>query len=355
MNNLLERSIEIILEHQDPSGAFIAGPNFPTYQYSWFRDGSFIAHSMDLVGEHDSANHFHEWCSKVINSRTLILEKSMEKARKGKALDPEDILHTRYHVNGEDGQKDWPNYQLDGFGTWLWSLSEHAKMTGVKLPIDVLEAADLISEYISLLWKNPCYDCWEEHNDKIHPHTLATIYAGLKANQSINGRTHESIVNNIKEFIFYNAVIDGRFVKFLGSEDVDASLLGMSLPYGVVEIDHQIMKNTIRLIEEKLRKESVGIHRYSTDTYYGGGEWVLLTAWLGWYYFKIGEKDKATQVLQWVEDQANDNGELPEQIPVNLNDESYFPIWQERWGEIARPLLWSHAMYIILRSAFGHV
>jgi GH15 family glucan-1,4-alpha-glucosidase len=136
---------------------------------------------------------------------------------------------------------------------------------------------------------------------------------------------------------------------------VDASLLGLSLPYGVVEIDHHIMKKTVQLMEEKLRKGSGGIHRYSTDTYYGGGEWVLLTAWLGWYYLKMGEKDKATQVLDWIEDKANNNGELPEQISVNLNDESYLPIWRERWGEIARPLLWAHAMYIILRSAFGNV
>jgi len=45
-------------------------------------------------------------------------------------------------------------------------------------------------------------------------------------------------------------------------------------------------------IEADLRQGG-GVHRYATDTYYGGGEWVLLTAWLGWYYTKIGANEKA--------------------------------------------------------------
>jgi GH15 family glucan-1,4-alpha-glucosidase len=353
MINLLERSIEIILKHQDSSGAYIASPNFPTYHYCWFRDGSFSAYAMNIAGEHESAARFHKWCAGVINTRSSVIQRSIEKAKKGIPSESKDILHTRYTLSGKDGQKDWPNYQLDGFGTWLWSLSEHIKATGNHLNSEVLAAADLVSKYISSQWKNPCYDCWEEYSDKIHPYTLATIYAGLRANQSLNDENHQQLLNDIKEFVCKEAVNDGRFVKFLGSDDVDASLIGISLPYGVVDVDHQIMVNTLRLIEEKLRRGSGGVHRYSTDTYYGGGEWVLLTAWLGWYYINTGEKEKAAQILKWVEDQANAKGELPEQIHVNLNNETYLPIWRERWGEIATPLLWSHAMYIILRSAFG--
>jgi GH15 family glucan-1,4-alpha-glucosidase len=52
-----------------------------------------------------------------------------------------------------------------------------------------------------------------------------------------------------------------------------------------------------------------------------------------------------------VEAQADADGELPEQVPVNLNDPAYLPVWRERWGEIARPLLWSHAKHLILREA----
>ena len=90
-----------------------------------------------------------------------------------------------------------------------------------------------------------------------------------------------------------------------------------------------------------------GLHRYAADTYYGGGEWVLLTAWLGWYYAELGEAAKARAALRWVEAQADSHGQLPEQVPTNLIDLDYLQPWRERWGEIANPLLWSHAQYLI--------
>jgi GH15 family glucan-1,4-alpha-glucosidase len=52
--------------------------------------------------------------------------------------------------------------------------------------------------------------------------------------------------------------------------------------------------------------------------------------------------------MQWVEAQADQLNELPEQVPATLIDESYYEPWKKRWGENAKPLLWSHAKYIIL-------
>ncbi|MFO7662332.1 MAG: glycoside hydrolase, partial [Chloroflexota bacterium] len=60
---LWDRSIDIILENQSSSGAYLASPNFPTYHYSWFRDGAFIAYAMDIAGHHESAARFHEWAA----------------------------------------------------------------------------------------------------------------------------------------------------------------------------------------------------------------------------------------------------------------------------------------------------
>ena len=51
-----------------------------------------------------------------------------------------------------------------------------------------------------------------------------------------------------------------------------------------------------------------------------------------------------------IETHAQDNFILPEQVAENLNAPDYYPTWVEHWGEIAAPLLWSHAKYIILCS-----
>jgi GH15 family glucan-1,4-alpha-glucosidase len=124
----------------------------------------------------------------------------------------------------------------------------------------------------------------------------------------------------------------------------------MATPYRVVSPDDPVMSAAVDKIETTLRQNG-GVHRYAADTYYGGGEWILLTAWLGWYYTQVGEYEKAEAAKDWVEEQADELGHLPEQIPAALNVPAYYEPWRQRWGDIASPLLWSHAQYIILTVA----
>jgi len=353
MKSLREHSIEVILNNQSESGAYPASPNFPTYQYCWFRDGAFTAYAMDLVGEHQSATRFHAWAAANILARGEVIMRAMEKARAGQPLDGADILHTRYTLTGDDAEEDWPNFQLDGFGTWLWALEEHRKFSRRPLAPDLLAAGKLAAEYLSALWARPCYDCWEEYPDRVHPHTLGAIFGGLKAYAAITG-VDQPVGAQIRAFLDTNAVVGGQFVKYLGTEMVDASLVGLGTPYRVYALDDPRLEATVAAIACQLAPEE-GVHRYQTDTYYGGGEWVLLTAWLGWHYVNVGELEKARTALRWVENQISPDGDLPEQVPLHLNDPSYYHFWQTRWGKIATPLLWSHAMYLILLEAIKRV
>lgn len=358
MNNLYQRSIEIILENQSPNGAYIASPNFPTYHYCWFRDGSFIAYAMDLAGQHESAHHFHQWVADRVNERKELIQTGLAKARTGEKLTEAEILHTRYRLDGTDGEPgNWPNFQLDGFGTWLWALNEHQKLNiEQQIQQTMLDAADLVADYLSELWSLPCYDCWEEFPDRVHPHTLSAIYGGLKAHSELTGKDHSSVIDAIQRQLLAEAESFGHFVKFLESPAVDASLLGLTVPYGVFAPDDSIMMKTVAYIESTILHDG-GVHRYAEDSYFGGGAWILLTAWLGWYYAELaGKRPDFKQILQtkihacqnWIESHTENDQHLPEQIPVNLNKPSFYQTWVERWGEIASPLLWSHANYIIL-------
>ncbi|NOX61237.1 MAG: glycoside hydrolase family 15 protein [Chloroflexi bacterium] len=349
MTDLHQRSIEIILQNQSPTGAYPACPNFPTYQYSWFRDGAFIAYAMDLSGHYESAGRFHDWAARNILKRGDVVARALLKARANEPLGAEDILHTRYLLSGEEADEPWPNFQLDGFGVWLWALRQHQLLSRRDLPLIHVQAARLAADYIAALWRRPCYDCWEEFPEHIHAYTLASIYGGLQAHAELSGHDHSAALAEIRAFLLANAVHRGHFVKFIGSTEVDASLLGLATPFEVFPPDHPLVAATVQEIEAHLLRDG-GVHRYAWDTYYGGGAWVLLTAWLGWHYARVGEREKAWEALRWVETQADEAGELPEQTPVNLNDASYYEPWRQRWGEIAKPLLWSHAMYIVLHS-----
>ena len=143
---------------------------------------------------------------------------------------------------------------------------------------------------------------------------------------------------------------EGRFCKSSANQDVDASLLWLSVPFRLVEPGDPLMRKTVRTIEERLLVDG-GVKRYPKDTYYGGGLWILLTCWLGWYYTKIGKAEQAATLMGWVEAHASPGGTLPEQISESVNDPTHIEPWIEIRGKIADPLLWSHAMYIVLRHA----
>jgi GH15 family glucan-1,4-alpha-glucosidase len=352
-DELYAKSIEIIKKNQDPEGGYIASPNFPNYHYSWFRDGAFIAYAMDLADQHASAAAFHNWAARQVNRRAEVIERAVRKAQAGETLEGIDYLHTRYTLSGHDekpGDEAWPNFQLDGFGTWLWALEQHSRFNPAPLPVSWLEAAAFTARYLKALWKLPCFDCWEEFPEHVHPHTLAAIYGGLAAHARMTKVDHAETLASIKERILAEYVYDGHFSKFPGEKAVDASLLGLAVPYGVFQPDDPRMLSTIVEIENTLLRDG-GLHRYAKDTYYGGGAWILLTAWLGWYYTCLGSKqavEKAVQALEWIRSQAGPDGSLPEQIHANLNDPSYLEPWNGKWGPAANPLLWSHAKYIIL-------
>src|ERR1700719_4455279 len=95
------RSIAIIEAGQAASGAYVACPLYPIYNYCWFRDGTFIAHAMGLWRKHESARHFYDWATGVIAERADAIERCLENVAQGRSLNPVDLLHTRYTLDGQ--------------------------------------------------------------------------------------------------------------------------------------------------------------------------------------------------------------------------------------------------------------
>jgi GH15 family glucan-1,4-alpha-glucosidase len=347
--DLVARSLSLVREYQSPNGAYVAGPTFAVYNYCWFRDGAYIAYAMDLAGEHESAARFYGWAVSAILKRIEPAERAIATALAGNAPAAADLLHTRYALDGASGGDDWPNFQLDGFGTLLWGLAEHLRQSNRPLPAEWRPAVDLVARYLSALWLCPCYDCWEEFGEEIHTATLAACFGGLTAAASLlEAERFATTAAAIRVYVRTNCVADGCLTKFVGNPAVDASLIQVATPHRLLAPDDPIMRRTAdRIAAELLRG---GVHRYAADSYYGGGEWILLTAYLGWYYVESGESERARPLLEWIERQADSAGNLPEQVPANLNYPEMLPVWIERWGESASPLLWSHAAYLTIAT-----
>lgn len=347
--NLRDHSIAVIKANQTENGAFIASPSFPTYHYSWFRDGSYIANALDLIGERESSRHFFNWACWAIGLRRKAAERAIAAGRAGQTPDPSDLLDTRYTADGLPGDVQWFNNQLDGFGTLLWTIQQHVAISGQPMPADWAPAVALLADYLSALWRQPCADCWEEFPDKRHTATLAAIYGGLNSASSLlqEGRYAEEAAQ-IRQFVLDHGVVDGSAIKFIGSTWVDASLIHLSMPYRLLAPSDPIMHATVNRLENELLVPGGGIHRYVEDNYYGGGEWILLTAYLALHYIERGEIERAQNLRRWIERTANANLDLPEQVEGHLLKPDRLAGWIAQWGEPAIPLLWSHAAYLTL-------
>lgn len=353
---LARRSIEIVLSNQAPTGAYLASPNFSVYHYSWLRDGAFIADALSRAGHSESAALFFDWCRGVIEARIDRIDDLVLRHLQGEPISQDELLHTRYTTDGKEAQGEWTNHQLDGYGAWLWGLDRHLSRSTERDNPGLVErftpAVQATASYLNAFWSLPCYDCWEEYPNQVHVATLAAVAAGLRVAAkwptippAVQAKSTEAVAE-IDVVVRQQGVRDGHLVKWLGGRDVDASLLFCAIPYGMFAPDDPLMAATNAEISRQLVHG--GTYRHANDTYFGGGEWVLLTALHGSYLAAIGDREGALAKLRWIADQASDDGWLPEQVSDELLYPDRFDEWTQKWGPVASPLLWSHAMYLNL-------
>lgn len=350
---LVETSADLIESLQHSGGAYPASPTFSAYAgYSWFRDGAFIADGMSSVGRIASAERFFDWCAGVLESRSTEIEAIVAAARAGAVVPDSAMLPTRFTFDGRAGDDEWWDFQLDGYGTWVWAVAEHVRRHGT----DAARWAPAIAltvDYLAASWRRPCFDWWEEHSEHVHVSTLGCIAAGLRAAAALDVLDPDraalavTTADEVDALILAEGIADGHLAKWLGSTAVDASLAAIVGIMGVVPAASAASGATIAALEHDLTVEG-GVHRYLGDTYFGGGQWPLLSCFLGLAHARAGDLGRARELLDWAAATAGDDGSMPEQVDAHLLDPTRVAEWVERWGPSADPLLWSHAMFIRL-------
>ena len=146
--------------------------------------------------------------------------------------------------------------------------------------------------------------------------------------------------DDVAEYIFSRLRSGNRFAKSSDNSGVDASLLWLAVPFGVVSGRDPAMAATAAEIALSLDLDG-GTRRYAADTYYGGGAWPLLTAWLGWYRCSTGDLEGARRCVTWVEACFDAAGRLPEQVGGESRDAPAYRAWVGRWAR-QRPIWRGH-------------
>ncbi len=351
---LLDHSRALIRSHQTPEGAYPASPTFSAYKgFCWFRDGAFIADGMSAVGEVASVDAFFAWCARVVLQYRDDIRAAVDGATAGEPLTDRHMLPARFTFDGaRDGGDDWWDFQLDGFGTWLWALDAHASRHGTDLS-PYADAVALTVDYLVSSWRRPCFDWWEEHDEQIHISTLGCIGAGLEAASRMGvldlarADLASSTAATIRHFVLTDGVVDGHLVKWMGSDAVDGSLTSLIAPLHFIPADHPVARATVDAVEADLEVAD-GVHRFIADTFFGGGQWPLLSCFAGLARAALGEPERAAAYLAWAVSNATNTLDLPEQVDGHLLAPDRKQEWVDKWGDVATPLLWSHAMVLRL-------
>jgi len=353
---LAAHSIRLITALQTPEGAYPASPTFSAYRgYCWFRDGAFIADAASAAGEGASAERFFDWCARVLEDRAEHIRWIVAESAAGRPPAAERMLPARYTFDGGDGSDEWWDFQLDGYGTWLWALVAHLDRHGG----DVQRwrtAIALTVDYLVASWERPCYDWWEEHAMHVHVSTLACVGAGLAAVTHLldadrAGRA-TAAVDGIRALIASEGVLDGHLRKWLGSTAVDGSLAAAVAPLGFVDAHSAVGARTVAVLDAHLNVDG-GVHRFLGDTFFGGGQLPLLSCFLGLAHLAAGDRPAAESLFDWAASTATPDLDLPEQVADHLIAPGMRQEWIDRWGTAATPLLWSHAMLLRLGLALG--
>jgi GH15 family glucan-1,4-alpha-glucosidase len=357
---LAGHSIRLITGLQTPEGAYPASPTFSAYVgYSWLRDGAFIADAASVAGQVESASRFFDWCADVITRREDAIRAIVRESRAGRPPAPERMLPARFTFAGEDGTDEWWDFQLDGYGTWLWALAAHSERHGLD-DRRWRAAVALTAEYLLASWERPCYDWWEEHAQHVHVSTLACIAGGLDAvvrTGMVEGALAEEVRSGsaaVHRLIAGAGTAEGHLIKWLGSTAVDGSLAAAIAPLQVVDAGSELAARTIDVLESHLCVDG-GVHRYLGDTFFGGGQWPLLSCFLGLAHLAAGDRDRATALFEWAAGTATEQLDLPEQVAEHLIAPGMRQEWVDRWGPVATPLLWSHAMFLRLGVELGRI
>ncbi|MFA6908524.1 MAG: glycoside hydrolase family 15 protein [Patescibacteria group bacterium] len=354
ISTIIEVSREVIADSALGNGAIVAAntdkPYVPKhasdYRYVWIRDASFSCVAADYLGI-AIQEPFFRW----VNERP---EDFIE----------DELLYSNYSTNGRIATMG-KIFMADQSGALLWAMHEHFHKNP-KQAEPYRELIHRLANGIAKIWNKTFFsvatsDIWEESHrqtstrfENNFTYSLAACARGLLlANDFYPNHFWKETAMQMMAVVdhAYDAQ-KGYFLRNTGKvsdPNVDASLLGLVWPFGIYDADDERMVNTVAMMEKRLVNQG-GVHRFEFDYFdsegssqEGGGAWPLLNCWMAIYWHTRGNNKKAHQYFDWVVEHSKKfRGFLPEQFFDDFRIGIY-------------PLVWSHAMFVIVAKKLGYL
>ncbi|HLH86337.1 MAG TPA: glycoside hydrolase family 15 protein [Thermoplasmataceae archaeon] len=359
LSNLYKKSLFIVRSHMNSLGGILASSDSEIlrshrdgYYYVWPRDAAISAYALIQANHSGPARKFFDFARDTVSGDGYFYHK----------YGPDGKVASSWLPRLIKGRSILP-IQEDETNLVLWALYKHfEKINDIEYisefyePI-VRKCADFILDFSENGLPKESFDIWEERFG-IHAFTVTTAIAALRSAAKLADTFGDSdysqeyleaadtfAANFEKKFFisdkgyYGRAIIDGAL-----DETVDSSVTSVFL-FNVKDANDEHVRTTMDAILARLWVPgSGGIARYEGDRYHRikedpkipGNPWVITTLWVARYFIRVGNYQRARELIDWVASHRQESGILPEQVdPYTGNPLS------------VSPLTWSHAEVII--------
>lgn len=334
---LIDRHLKILKSLQMDSGLFLASKSGVEtgYDKSWLRDNFYETMAFEILGDWETVEKTYRAILKIF----LKHEEKIDWAIKEKPRETYKRIHARFHPETFDEfWEEWGNKQNDAIGCILFRIGE-LEIRNKRSILKTKAHHRIVNKLVKYLdaieyWKDPDSGIWEEW-EEVHASSIGACVAGLKSVRRLP--KIEVPITLIKKG---EKALSRLLPRESETKFVDLSLLSLIWPYDVV--DKETRNVILNNVEYHLQRER-GVVRYKGDRYYNKNEdgeseeaeWTFGLAWLAIIYEKMGDREKARNILKDLI-----SIDTPEGIP-----ELYFSNSTE-YNENT-PLGWSESLFIV--------
>jgi GH15 family glucan-1,4-alpha-glucosidase len=327
---LVRQSLLLVQAFVDREGAVLAATdsdiletNRATYSYCWGRDAGLVTKTLADLGLADSAERFVQFCSRVVTpERPYLLQKYRADGHWGASWHPW-LVDGRAEAPIQEDETALALVALGACGSdQLWASFGRAA------------AAFIVAHRSDDGLPLPSWDLWEERRG-VHFFTTCAVVAGLRACSSWEPSLREVADQLVARLGRFWSDDRGRFLRSLGDETADSSVLAGLLLLGPEDVAVSRIESCLSRLDEALRVRG-GLARYEQDYYFRtvatGNPWVISTLWWGQLWARLGDPAPAVAALEWAAERAETTLVLAEQYAAD----DLRPL-------SVSPLTWSHA------------
>ncbi len=367
-----QKSLLVIKAHCDDRGSILASGdssifNFGRdyYCYCWPRDAAYAVWPLIRLGIYEEARNFFEFARSIMHRDGYLAHKFQPDRAVGSTWHP--LLHGRHKELA---------IQEDETALVVFMIGEYYRASSDSTFVEnfyedfITPCASFMTGYVDDVTGLPhaSYDLWEQ-KFLTSTYTVCVVIAALEtavelakvAKHPDDAVRWKKAAERMREGLQALYHPDGYFRKGFLLQDngslsyddtLDISNLYGPLMFAQLPLSDPRVSGTFEAVKQRLSGTSPigGVIRYPGDNYflakqhYQGNPWIVCTLWLAQYFNTAGQKDQATDLLNWASARALQSGMMSEQFDPDTG-----------YAISVTPLVWSHAEFINTALDIAHI